>query len=174
MFGFGKKKAPLYTLLQPLEESHEFINEKLSGYMESNGLSLDNLGDGNILKFYLAPQIFSYVILIWGINASRLDKSEKQFLSSGITNVIGQKISSFSEDDGADYLRGSLLAYGREGQNGPSDQLTRRVTFKFMAEMEVDPMDHMAVFGAISMNLKSLIEFTAGFLNEQQKQFKFV
>jgi hypothetical protein len=146
----------------------------MSEYMESGGLSLDNLGDGNILKFYIEPQAFSYVILIWGINASRLDKSEKQFLCSSITNVIGQKISSYSEDDGANYLRDSLLAYGREGHNGPSDQLTRRVTFRFMAEMEVDPMDHMAAFGAISINLKSLIEFTAGFLDEQQKQFKFV
>lgn len=174
MFGLGKKKAPLYTLLQPLEESYTFIIEKLSEYMESGGLSLDNLGDGNILKLYIEPQAFSYVILIWGINASRLDKSEKQFLCSSITKVIGQKISSYSEDDGANYLRDSLLAYGREGQNGPSDQLTRRVTFRFMAEMEVDPMEHMAAFGAISINLKSLIEFTAGFLNEQQKQFKFV
>ena len=174
MFGIGKKKAPLFTLLQPLEDSYTFINEKLSEYMESSGLTLDNLGDGNILKFYMEPQAFSYVILIWGINASRLDNSEKQFLSSSITKVIGQKISSFSEDDGANYLRNSLLEYGREGQNGPSDQLTRRVTFKFMAEMELNPMDHLAAFSAISMNLKSLIEFTAGFLNEQQKQFKFV
>lgn len=174
MFGLLKKKAPLYTLLEPLEESYAFINEKLSKYMESGGLTLDALGDGNILKFYMEPQVFSYVILIWGINASRLDNSEKQFLCSSITKVIGKKISSFSEDDGANYLRGSLFAYGMEGQNGPSDQLTRRVTFKFMAEMEVDPMDHMAAFGAISINLKSLIEFTAGFLNEQQKQFKFV
>ncbi|MBS3953520.1 hypothetical protein GO003_024190 [Methylicorpusculum oleiharenae] len=42
-----------------------------------------------------------------------------------------------------------------ETQNGPSEQLKRRVTFKFMAEMEVDPMDYMAAFGAISINLKS-------------------
>jgi hypothetical protein len=135
MFGFGKKKAPLYTLLQPLEESYTFINEKLSKHMEMSGLSLANLSDGNILKFYIEPQVFSYVILIWGVNASRLDKSEKQFLCSSITKVIGQKISSFSEDDGANYLRDSLLAYGRESQNGHSDQLTRRITFKFMAEM---------------------------------------
>lgn len=174
MFGLGKKKAPLYTLLQPLEESYTFINEKLSEYMKSGGLSFDNLGDGNILKFYIEPQVFSYVILIWGINASKLDKSEIQFLCSSITKVIGQKISSYSEDDGANYLRDSLLAYGMEAQNGPSDQLTRRVTFKFMAEMEVDPMAHMAVFSAISINLKSLIEFTAGFLNSQHKQYKFV
>lgn len=51
----------------------------------------------------------------------------------------------------------SLLAYGKEGQNWPSDQLKRRVTFKFMAEMEVDPMDYMAPFRSILKVLSNLL-----------------
>jgi len=63
--------------------------------MERGGLSLDNLGEENILKFYIEPQAFSYFILIWDVNASKLDESEMQFLCSSITKVMGQKISLY-------------------------------------------------------------------------------
>lgn len=94
-------------------------------------------------------------------------------MCSFLTNKIGNQLSSFSENDGANYLRYSFIEYGKEG-DGSKDQFTRRIAFKFMSDMDVNPLNHLATFGAISINLKELINLPADFLDKQRKKYKFI
>jgi hypothetical protein len=172
MFGIGKKKAPLKILLMPLANLYSVSYDEVKKALDENGLSIENIDAGNLVKRQIEPMAFAYTLVIWGIQTSKLSPREKQLLCSSFTSELGPRISSFSPNDGGDYLRSVLLYYNDEDSHGNSKGLGL-IAFKFFDSMEIEPSDYMDAYVKMVIVIEKLIIFTADYLDKQASEFKF-
>lgn len=171
MFGFGKKRAPLLSLLIPLEKLYKKIEEETQNTLDESDLSIADLENVNPFNAYLEPKAFSYVLLIWGIQLSKLNGSEKQILSARFTNMLGKKISKV---DGGDFLRSRLQQYNAETDKCKDrNNVTKEIALTLIENIGADPTKHLIAFIGIASKVSNSINMVSDFIDNILKEFKF-
>lgn len=168
MFGLFKKKIDFKTVLSDFADDLSRVKDTVDDLAEESGLTKSaNYGRESAALVY---------ILGWlSIQTSNLGASDKHRFSAELTGEWSKRINNGVETiETINFLQNRIGLYRDAMDNGEGRDWMARLSIKFLEHFGANTQEHTAIMGTLYMSVPQYLKALGSFLNDVNRQYKFV
>jgi len=168
MFGLFKKPIDRSVAIKEFADVLERIMKRLDEISRNGGIEISPL-------YLKETNAFAYIIGWISIQTSKLSAANRHIFSAELTGEWAERMSQANKAiEGTAFIQSRINTYREAMGEGGGLGWHSSIVFQYMKYIGVESSEEVALLGAYSSSIPIIIEGLTSFLNDINKEYKFV